>query len=117
MKAVVMVVLGVAVGVGASLTGLGGGFLLVPLLIWTGFPHPKAVGTSFVAILILSLSAVVAHARLQHVDYRLGFYLGLGGVVGAQVGSRLVDLLSPVAFNRIFALALLGLAARMFFQK
>ena len=117
MNAVAMIGVGIGVGVAASFTGLGGGFLVVPLLVLLGFPPQRAVGTSFLAILILSLSAVFAHGRLQHVDWRLGLLLGLGGVVGAQVGARLLEQVSGVTFNRIFALVLLGLAARMLFQK
>jgi len=116
-NAVTMIAVGIVVGVAASFTGLGGGFLVVPLLVLMGFPPQKAVGTSFVAILILSISAVLAHGKLQHVDWRLGFFLGLGGIAGAQVGTRLVEHVSGATFNRIFAVVLLGLAARMFFQK
>jgi len=116
-NAATMIAVGVGVGVAASFTGLGGGFLVVPLLILIGFPPQKAVGTSFLAILILSLSALIAHGKLQHVDWRLGLLLGLGGIAGAQVGARLVEHVSGVTFNRIFAIVLLALATRMFFQK
>lgn len=78
-----VVAAGVVVGVGAAFTGLGGGFLMVPLLLFLGFPAQKAVGTSFLAILIISISALVAHNRLANVDYRVGALLGAGGVIGA----------------------------------
>ena len=51
-----MVLGGVLVGVGASFTGLGGGFLIIPLLLILGYPAQKAVGTSFLAILVISRS-------------------------------------------------------------
>lgn len=115
MHALGFVLLGVVVGVAAGLTGLGGGFLVVPLLMLLGRTHSQAVGTSFLAILILGVSALLAHGRLDHVDYRLGALLGLGGIAGAQVGARLVDHLDPSAFSRLFAVVLFALATKMFF--
>jgi uncharacterized membrane protein YfcA len=113
----VMIGLGILVGVGAAFTGLGGGFLMVPLLLMMGYTAHKAVGTSFLAILVLSISALVAHNKLANVDYRAGLLLGIGGVVGAQIGARLVEQVSTASFKRIFALVLVGLAMYLFFKK
>jgi len=114
---VLMVLFGVLVGVGASFTGLGGGFLMVPLLLLLGFSAQESVGTSFLAIMVISISALLAHSRLANVDYRAGILLGLGGVVGAQVGARLVEYVSTAHFKKIFSVILLGLAAYLFFKK
>ena len=114
---VVMVILGVIVGIGGAFTGLGGGFLMVPLLLFMGYTSQKAVGTSFLAILVISISALIAHNKLANVDYRAGILLGLGGVFGAQVGARLVEHVSTANFKKIFALVLVGLAAYLFFHK
>ena len=54
---ILMVIFGIVVGVGASFTGLGGGFLMIPMLLLLGFAAQKAVGTSFLAILVISISA------------------------------------------------------------
>jgi uncharacterized protein len=112
-----MALFGIIVGVGASFTGLGGGFLMVPLLLFMGFSAQKAVGTSFLAILVISFSALVAHGKLAHVDYKVGLFLGMGGIIGAQVGSRLIDYVSSGSFKKIFAGILVALAAYLFFQK
>ncbi len=117
MHPAMMIALGTLTGVAASFTGLGGGFIMVPLLIFLGFAAQKAVGTSFMAILIISTSALFAHGKLNHVDYRLGIFLGIGGILGAQIGARLVEYVSTATFNKIFAIILVALAARMFFQK
>ena len=114
---VLMVVGGVIVGIGASFTGLGGGFLIVPLLLLLGYPAQKAVGTSFLAIVVISLSALVAHNKLANVDFRVGLMLGLGGIIGAQIGARLLEHVSTASFKRIFAAVLVGLAGYLFFQK
>ncbi|MDD2902971.1 MAG: sulfite exporter TauE/SafE family protein [Syntrophales bacterium] len=112
-----MALFGVLVGAGASFTGLGGGFLMVPLLIFLGYSAPKAVGTSFMAILVISLSALAAHGKLAHVDYKTGIFLGIGGIIGAQVGSRLIDYVSTGSFKKIFAGILVALAVYLFVQK
>ncbi len=117
MNYAIMVAIGIVIGIAASFTGLGGGFIMVPLLIFLGFTAQKAVGTSFMAILIISTSALLSHGKLNHVDYRLGILIGLGGIVGAQIGSRLVQYVSNDVFNKVFAIILVALAARMFFQK
>ena len=114
---VVLALLGVVVGIGAAFTGLGGGFLLIPLLLFLGYTAQKSVGTSFLAILVISISALVAHNKLANVDYRAGLLLGIGGVVGAQVGARLVEHVSTASFKKVFAAILLGLACYVFFKK
>ena len=113
----VMVFFGVLVGIGASFSGLGGGFLMVPLLIFLGHSAQKAVGTSFLAIVVISLSALLAHNKLANVDYRVGILLGVGGILGAQIGARLVEHVSTANFKKIFAVILLGLAVYIFFKK
>jgi uncharacterized membrane protein YfcA len=116
MNQVLLVLAGVVIGIGASFTGLGGGFLMVPLLLFLGYAAQKAVGTSFLAILVISLSALVAHNKLANVDWRMGVLLGIGGVVGAQIGARLVEHVPTASFKRIFAGVLVGLAAYLFLK-
>lgn len=112
-----LALLGVVVGVGASFTGLGGGFLMVPLLLFMGYTAQHAVGTSFLAILVISVSALVAHNKMANVDYMAGIMLGIGGIVGAQIGARLVENVSTDSFKKIFAGVLVALAAYLFFKK
>jgi len=113
----VFLLVGAVIGIAAAFTGLGGGFLMVPLLLFLDFPAQRAVGTSFLGILIISVSALIAHHKLANVDYRTGILLGIGGVIGAQIGARLVEHVSTGQFRRIFAGALAGLAVYLFFKK
>ncbi|MBW1981395.1 MAG: sulfite exporter TauE/SafE family protein [Deltaproteobacteria bacterium] len=108
---------GVLVGIGASFSGLGGGFLMVPLLLFMGYSAQKTVGTSFAAIIIISASALIAHQKLANVDFKAGLCLGIGGVVGAQIGPRLLESVSTPHFRKIFAGILVGLALYLFLQK
>ncbi|MGD2096205.1 MAG: sulfite exporter TauE/SafE family protein [Desulfobacterales bacterium] len=112
-----MVLSGIGIGIGASFSGLGGGFLTVPLQLFLGYSAQKAVGTSFLAILVLSLSAIFAHNKLANIDYRTGLMIGIGGIIGAQIGARLVEHVSTANFKKIFAAILIGLAMYLFFSK
>ncbi len=113
----IMVVSGVFVGIGASFTGLGGGFLMVPILLFLGYSTQKAVGTSFMAILVIAVSALFAHYKFDGVDVKSGVLLGIGGVVGSQIGARLVQYVSLDSFRKIVATILVGLAIYLFFKK
>ena len=113
----VLIGFGVLVGIGAAFAGLGGGFLVVPVLLFLGYSAQRAVGTSFLTILVISVSALIAHNKLQNVDYRVGALLGAGGIIGAQVGARILPHVSTAQFKRIFAVILVALAAYLFFKK
>ena len=115
--AIAMIMSGVVVGMAAAFTGLGGGFLMVPLLLFLGFTAQKAVGTSFLGILIIAVSALFAHNKLANVDYKYGFLLGLGGIVGAQIGVRLLSEVPADLFKKIFAVTLIGLAIYLLVKK
>ena len=90
---------------------------MVPLLLFLGYSAQKSVGTSFLAIVVISLSALVAHNKLANVDYKVGILLGVGGIIGAQIGARLVEHVPTASFKKIFAVILLGLAVYIFFKK
>ncbi len=113
----VIILGGVVVGVGASFTGLGGGFLMIPFLLTMGFTAQKAVGTSFLGILVISISALIAHNKFANVDYKYGILLGLGGIIGAQIGARLVENVPTDVFRKIFAAILVALAVYIFVKK
>ena len=90
---------------------------MVPFLLFLGYSAQKSVGTSFLAILVISLSALLAHNKLANVDYKVGILLGVGGIIGAQIGARIVEHISTANFKKIFAVILLGLAVYIFFKK
>lgn len=116
-QTIILLIVGILAGLGASFSGLGGGFMIIPILLCLGYQAQKAVGTTFLAILIISISALFAHNRLANVDYRTGLILGVGGVMGAQVGARLLMEVSTSGFKKIFAIIMAGLAVYMFIDK
>nr|WP_272908968.1 sulfite exporter TauE/SafE family protein [Nitrospina gracilis] len=105
--------MGVLVGVLSSLSGLGGGFLVVPLLIYLGHKAHLAVGTSFMVILMIAASSLVAHGRLGNVDFKMGLMLALGGVAGAQVGPLILKQIPDAYFKMGFAAVLIGIGVWM----
>ncbi len=82
----VIVTLGAAVGFLSGMFGVGGGFLMTPLLIFYGVPPAVAVGTEASQIVASSVSGVLAHLRRKTVDLLMGGFLIAGGGVGAVIG-------------------------------
>jgi uncharacterized membrane protein YfcA len=81
-----IVMLSGLVGFLSGLVGVGGGFVLTPLLIFLGIPPPVAVATQASQITASSLSGLIAHAWRNAVDWKLGAVLAGGGVVGGWIG-------------------------------
>lgn len=82
----VIVLMGAAVGFLSGMFGVGGGFLMTPILIFFGIPPAVVVGTESAHIAGSSVSGVSAHLRRNTVDLQMGLYLIVGGVVGSIVG-------------------------------
>lgn len=85
--------IGAAVGILSGMFGVGGGFLITPLLIFIGVPATVAVATGANQIVGSSVSGVIAQWRRKNVDVKMGTLLLVGGVLGSVVGVQLVKLL------------------------
>ena len=88
-----IVLIGVIVGGLSGLFGVGGGFLMTPLLIFLGIPPTIAVGTEAPHILASSISGAIVHWRRKNVDLKMGFFLLIGGVLGSTTGVNLFKIL------------------------
>jgi len=88
--------LGGGVGLLSGLFGVGGGFLMTPLLIFIGVPPAIAVGSEAAQIVGASVSGVLAHWRRGNVDIRMGVVLLLGGLAGSTLGVQLFAFLRQV---------------------
>ena len=91
----IFLILGMGGGVGmlSGLFGVGGGFLMTPLLIFIGVPPAVAVGTEANQIVASSVSGLLAHWRRGNVDFRMGAVLLAGGIVGSTLGVFLFRIL------------------------
>jgi uncharacterized membrane protein YfcA len=85
--------MGFAIGFLSGMFGVGGGFILTPLLIFLGVPPAVAVGTSASQVVAASVSGAVGHWRRNNVDLQMGLYLILGGFAGALVGVKVLSFL------------------------
>ena len=103
---ITLALVGFIVGILSSISGLGGGFMIVPLLIFLGREAKLAVGTSFLFILVVAISSIISHYRLGNIDIKTGLTLGLGGIIGAQIGPQVLQYVSEQNFKRIFAVLL-----------
>ena len=92
----VLLGLGGLVGLLSGIFGVGGGFLMTPLLIFIGIPPPVAVGTSAAQILASSVSGVQVQLRRRTVDLRMGLVLTGGGFTGSLFGVWLFGLLEQL---------------------
>ena len=88
--------MGGIVGFLSGLFGVGGGFLMTPLLIFIGVPPAVAVGTEANQIVAASVSGVLAHWRRGNVDVKMGLVLLLGGFAGSTLGVMLFSFLRGV---------------------
>ncbi len=90
---VILLGLGGAVGFLSGLFGVGGGFLMTPLLIMFGIPPVVAAASDSNQIVAASTSATYAHYRMGNVDFKMGILLLIGGVVGGAFGVQLIKVL------------------------
>ena len=81
--------LGGIVGILSGMFGVGGGFLMTPLLFFIGIPPAVAVASEANQILGASFSGAIAHFRRKNVDIKMGFLLILGGILGSIFGVEL----------------------------
>ena len=94
--------MGCAVGFLSGMFGVGGGFLLTPLLIFMGIPSAVAVGTGSMQIMASSVAGAIAQYRRRNVDIKMGLVLVAGGVVGATIGVGLVRILRQIGQFDLF---------------
>jgi uncharacterized membrane protein YfcA len=106
--------IGFIIGFVGAIMGIGGGFLLVPMLIYLlRVPTSTVIGTSTVLTLVTMASATVMHAATNHlVDAILALMLMVGGVTGAQFGARAGHKMSAERLRLLLGLLVLGVGFR-----
>jgi len=115
MSALGPLLLGVAVGVMTSLMGVGGGFIMVPAMIYVlKMPTKIVVGTSLFQLLFTTAAVSIMQAGVNHsVDPFLALILILGSVLGTKLGARLGARLPAEKLRLILALVVVAVAAKM----
>jgi len=114
-SAIFPVAVGFVGGLIISIMGIGGGFIIVPAMIYIlGMPGLLVAGTSLFQIIFLSAFACLLHAVLNHtVDIILSLIMMVGGVVGAQVGVRMARRFKGAPARIVLSLIILGVTVQM----
>ncbi len=109
-------VIGAAVGVLAAIMGVGGGFIMVPAMIYViGMPTKVVVGTSlFQFLFVTSFTTILQAVQNKSVDIVLTLLLLVGGVIGAQIGANYATKMRPELLRILLALLVLGVGFRLF---
>lgn len=99
--------IGVAIGLGAGVAsgyvGVGGGFIMVPLMLsLIGIEMRQASGTSLIAVMILAIPGVIEQALLGNINYTAGIAIVVGSIPGAVIGARLVRVVPELALRFVF---------------
>lgn len=108
-------IVGVAVGVLAAIMGVGGGFIMVPAMIYLlGMPTKVVVGTSLFQIIFVTAFTTMLHATTNFtVDIVLAVLLLIGGVVGAQIGTRIGVKMKAEQLRILLAMMVLAVCGKL----
>jgi uncharacterized protein len=109
-----VIAIGILIGFLGAVMGIGGGFILVPLLIYLlRVPTSTVIGTSMVLTLVTMMVATMLHAATNHlVDAVLALILMIGGVTGAQFGARAGQMIRGEQLRLLLGLLILAVGVR-----
>ena len=118
-----LIVLGIGwlIGVIIGMVGIGGGFLLTPLMIFFGIPSPVAVASVANQIVAPSVAGVLSHWKNGNVDIKMGIILLIGGVIGSSIGVLIFNVLNnmgqlDLVIKLSYFLFLSAIGTLMFFE-
>ena len=113
------ILVGLIGGALSGLTGLGGGFIMVPLLVYLfGMSQHAAQGTSLAVLLPpLGILAFMQYYRNGHVDVHVAVLIAIGFLFGGYIGGSLAQLISVPMLRKGFAIVMALIAIDMFFRK
>jgi uncharacterized protein len=113
------ILVGLIGGTLSGLTGLGGGFIMVPLLVYLfGMSQHGAQGTSLAVLLPpLGLLAFLQYYRNGHVDVQVAVMVAIGFFFGGYAGGALAQMMSGTVLRKSFAVVMAAIAVDMFFRR
>lgn len=106
-----LIPLGFASGLLGSMTGLGGGIITVPVMVFLGFPHTLAASNSLLATFSNAVASTISYSRQKRIEYALGLKLGLLSLPGTVVGAWVTSDVAHHNFQFLFGLVLVVSAA------
>jgi uncharacterized protein len=116
-----LVGVGALVGLLSGMFGVGGGFLMTPILMFLGVPPTVAAASDSCQIVAASSSGTLAHLRLGNVDMKLGTLVLTGGIAGGWIGVRIIKMLRVIgsadfAITLTYVLVLSAIGGYMFYE-
>jgi uncharacterized membrane protein YfcA len=102
LNVLVLLGMGFAIGVLSGMFGIGGGFILTPLLIFLGVPSGIAVGTGASQVVASSVSSALGHWQRGYIDFQMGYLLIGGGLLGAVLGVKVLYVLKQLGQLELF---------------
>jgi len=109
--------LGFAAGVIGSMVGLGGGFVIVPILTFFGFSPPLAASDSLFAAFSNAVASTISYAKQKRIQYSIGLKLGLLSIPGTIVGALISDVITSSLFKILFGIVLLASSIYIFSKR
>ncbi|BFH72952.1 sulfite exporter TauE/SafE family protein [Sulfurisphaera javensis] len=85
----ILILIGIAVGILTGITGSSGVLIVVPALSYLGLSYYDSIGSSLLVDVITTISVIFVYFKHGNVDYKISLLLGLGAIIGAQIGSRI----------------------------
>jgi uncharacterized membrane protein YfcA len=113
----ILLLVGLVSGVLSGLIGVGGGIIIVPALILIlGYTQQQAQGTSLGLLLLpVGILAVINYYKKGFIDVRVVLVMSAAFIIGGWLGSKIALNISQTALKRVFAIILVGIAAKMLF--
>ncbi len=113
-RAIIGAIIGSFAGFVAGLLGIGGGFIMAPLLMWMGYETKKAAATSAFAVAFSSFSGFLGHIAQVHFNWKLTAFLSIAVILGAWLGSNfMATKAKSQRIKQIFALVLFVIAVKL----
>lgn len=111
------IIVGIIAGIISGLFASGGGMIVVPAFVHLlKMDEPKARATSVFAILPMVIASGVFYYKANFIDWKIGIYCALGGIIGGYIGSRLLKKLSPKFLKISFTIFLLYVSSKIIFN-
>src|SRR5579872_196575 len=112
-----LILLGFAAGIIGSMIGLGGGFVVVPILTFFGFSPQLAASNSLFAAFSNAVASTASYAKQKRIEYSIGLKLGLFSIPGTILGAYISDGITPSSFKILFGIVLLASSIYIFLKR